>query len=171
MEELRKHLPELPDQKKVRFISAYGISDYVAGVLVAEKETANHFEEMVSKGAPPKAAANWLINELFGQANTAGVTIANIPVSSDSSSMIVQMISNEEISGKSGKELLVIVWGEGLQKGKDNVDVRAIVEHRGLKQVTDLGAIEQVVDEIVAKNPDKVADAKSNPKAIGWFVG
>jgi len=170
VEALKAHLPELPDEKKARFVKL-GLSAYDAGVLVAERETAQLFEDMVEKGTRPKAAANWIINDLFGQANSTGTVIANIPVSSGTSSMIVQMIEAGEISGKSGKGLLVTVWKEGIARGKDNVDVRSIVETQGLKQVTDLGAIEQAIDDIMAKNPDKVADARSNPKAIGWFVG
>jgi aspartyl-tRNA(Asn)/glutamyl-tRNA(Gln) amidotransferase subunit B len=119
---------------------------------------------MVADGAEPKAAANWLINEYLGQINQEGLTITTGPLTPQANSAIVQMVSTSVISGKIAKDLLEIVWTEG-------GDPRAIVEQRGMKQVSDAGAIEKLVDEIVGKNPDKVADAKSNPKAIGWFVG
>ncbi len=160
---LKAHLPELPDEKKVRFISDFGLSAYDAGVLVAERETANYFEA-VAKGRDAKAAANWVINELFGRLNKEGGAIAASPVSAGQLGAILDLIADDTISGKIAKDLFEIVWTDG-------GDPRAIVAERGMKQVTDVGAIEKAVDEIVAKNPDKVADAKSNPKAIGWFVG
>jgi aspartyl-tRNA(Asn)/glutamyl-tRNA(Gln) amidotransferase subunit B len=165
VEDLRQHLPELPDQKKARFVADYGLSAYDADVLVAERETADYFETMVGDGAEPKAAANWLINEYFGRLNKEGLTISTGPLSPQANSAIVQMVSSNVISGKIAKDLLGIVWFA------PTADPRLIVEQRGLKQVTDMGAIEKLVDDIVAKNPDKVADARSNPKAIGWFVG
>jgi aspartyl-tRNA(Asn)/glutamyl-tRNA(Gln) amidotransferase subunit B len=164
VEALKAHLPELPDEKKTRFMRDFALSAYDAGVLVAERETAEYYESMVADGAESKAAANWLINEYFGRLNKEGLTVSTGPLPPQSNTAIVQMISANVISGKTAKELLGIVWSEG-------GDPRAIVEQRGLKQVTDVGAIEKTVDEIIAKNPDKVADAKSNPKAIGWFVG
>ncbi len=160
---LKEHLPELPDEKKARFVGSFGLSPYDAGVLVAERDTADYFER-VAKGRDAKAAANWVINELFGRLNKEGKDIASSPISSDQLGAILDLIADRTISGKIAKDLFEIVWTEG-------GDPRAIVEARGMKQVTDLGAIEKAVDEIVGKNPDKVADAKSNPKAIGWFVG
>ena len=141
----------------------FSLSAYDAGVLVAERETADYFEA-VAKGRDAKLAANWVINELFGRLNKEGKDIAASPVSADQLGAILDLIGDGTISGKIAKDLFEIVWSEG-------GDPRAIVEQRGMKQVTDLGAIEKAVDEIIAKNPDKVADAKSNPKAIGWFVG
>jgi aspartyl-tRNA(Asn)/glutamyl-tRNA(Gln) amidotransferase subunit B len=163
VEALRADLPELPDGKKARFMRDYGLSAYDADVLVAERETADYFEA-VAKGGDAKAAANWVINELFGRLNKEGKGIAASPVSAAQLGAILDLIADGTISGKIAKDLFEIVWAEG-------GDPRAIVEARGMKQVTDLGAIEKTVDEIIAKNPDKVADAKSNPKAIGWFVG
>src|SRR6188768_1102889 len=160
---LKRHLPELPDAMKVRFMRDFSLSDYDAGVLVAERETAEFFEA-VAKGRDGKAAANWVINELFGRLNWEGKTIASSPVSAGQLGAMLDLIRDGTISGKIAKDLFEIVWMEG-------GDPRAIVEQRGMKQVTDTAAIEKVVDDIVAKNPDKVADAKSNPKAIGWFVG
>ena len=159
----KAHLPELPDEKKARFMRDFALSAYDAGVLVAERETADYFEA-VAKGRDAKAAANWVINELFGRLNKEGKDIAASPVSAAQLGAILDLIADGTISGKIAKDLFEIVWSEG-------GDPRAIVEARGMKQVTDLGAIEKAVDEIIAKNPDKVADAKTNPKAIGWFVG
>jgi len=160
---LAAKLPELPDEKKSRFMRDFSLSDYDADVLVAERETAEFFEA-VAKGRDGKAAANWVINELFGRLNKEGKTIASSPVSAGQVGAMLDLIRDGTISGKIAKDLFEIVWTEG-------GDPRAIVEQRGMKQVTDTAAIEKVVDDIVAKNPDKVADAKSNPKAIGWFVG
>jgi aspartyl-tRNA(Asn)/glutamyl-tRNA(Gln) amidotransferase subunit B len=159
---LKEHLPELPDQKKARFVGL-GLSAYDAGVLVTERETAEFFES-VAKGRDAKAAANWVINELFGRLNKEGKDIATSPVTSAQLGAILDLIGEGTISGKIAKDLFEIVWTEG-------GDPRAIVDQRGMKQVTDLGAIEKAIDDIIAKNPDKVADAKTNPKAIGWFVG
>jgi aspartyl-tRNA(Asn)/glutamyl-tRNA(Gln) amidotransferase subunit B len=159
---LAAKLPELPAEKKSRFMRDFSLSDYDAGVLVAERETAEFFE-VVAKGRDGKAAANWVINDLFGRLNKEGKTIASSPVSAGQLGAMLDLIQDSTISGKIAKDLFEIVWTEG-------GDPRAIVEKRGMKQVTDTAAIEKVVDDIVAKNPDKVADAKSNPKAIGWFV-
>jgi aspartyl-tRNA(Asn)/glutamyl-tRNA(Gln) amidotransferase subunit B len=160
---LKAKLPELPDEKKARFMRDFALSAYDAGVLVAERETADYFET-VAKGRDAKAAANWVINELFGRLNKEGKDIAAAPVSADQLGAILDLIADATISGKIAKDLFEIVWSEG-------GDPRSLVETRGMKQVTDTGAIEKTVDEIIAKNPDKVADAKTNPKAIGWFVG
>ena len=162
--ELQKGLPELPDEKKARFIREFALSPYDASVLVAERETAEYFEAMVAAGADAKAAANWLINEYFGRLNKEGLTITTGPLTPQANAAILQMVAQEVISSKVAKDVLTIIWTEG-------GDPRDIVERRGLKQVSDVGALEKLVDEIVANNPDKVADAKANPKAIGWFVG
>lgn len=163
VEELKRHLPELPDDKKARFESEHGLSAYDADVLVAEKALADYFEK-VAKGRDAKAAANWVINELTGRLNKEARDISESPVSAEQLGAVLDLVKEGTISGKIAKDLFEIVWSEG-------GDPRAIVQQRGMKQVTDVGAIEKVVDDIVAKNPDKVADAKTNPKAIGWFVG
>ena len=163
VDDLEKDLPELPDDKKARFMREFSLSAYDAGVLVAERETANYFEA-VAKGRDGKTAANWVINELFGRLNKEGKDISTSPVSSGQLGAMLDLIRDGTISGKIAKDLFEIVWKEG-------GDPRALVEQRGMKQVTDTSAIEKVVDDIIAKNPDKVADARSNPKAIGWFVG
>jgi aspartyl-tRNA(Asn)/glutamyl-tRNA(Gln) amidotransferase subunit B len=162
VDELKAHIPELPDQKKTRF-TKLGLSDYDAGVLVFERETADYFEA-VAKGRDAKVAANWVINELFGRLNKEGIDIAASPVSAEQLGAILDLIGERTISGKIAKDLFEIVWNEG-------GDPRTIVESRGMKQVTDLGALEKTIDDIIASNADKVADAKTNPKAIGWFVG
>jgi aspartyl-tRNA(Asn)/glutamyl-tRNA(Gln) amidotransferase subunit B len=161
--DLQKNLPELPDEKRSRFIRDYALSIYDAEVLVAEREIAEYFEA-VAKGRDAKTVANWVINELFGRLNKEGEDIAASPVSEAQLGAILDLITDGTISGKIAKEVFEIVWTEG-------GNPRAIVEQRGLQQVTDVSAIEKIVDEIVAANPDKVADAKANPKAIGWFVG
>src|SRR5579862_9268409 len=165
--DLQKSLPELPDDKKARFVREYALTDYDAGVLVAEKDTAAYFETVAgdgSNGRDAKLAANWVINELAGRLNREGKAIAAAPVSAVQLGSILDLIAQGTISGKIAKDVFDIVWSEG-------GDPRAIVEQRGLQQVTDVSAIEKLVDEILAKNPDKVADAAKNPKAIGWFVG
>ena len=163
---LAAELPELPDAKKARFMGDYGLASYDAGVLVMERETADYFEEMVREGADPKAAANWLVNEYFGRLNKAGLSIETGPVTARANSAIVQMVAANTISGKIAKDLIDIVWDAGR-----DADPRAIVEERGMKQVTDTGAIEAAVDAIIAANPDKVEQAKAKPTMLGWFVG
>jgi aspartyl-tRNA(Asn)/glutamyl-tRNA(Gln) amidotransferase subunit B len=163
VEELAAGLPELPDEKRARLIRDYGLSAYDADVLVAERETADFFEA-VGKGRDAKAAANWVINELFGRLNKQGRDIASSPVSAAQLGTLLDLVREGTISGKIAKEVFEIVWREG-------GDPRAIVETRGMRQVTDLAAIEKVIDDIVAAHPEKVAQAKSKPALIGWFVG
>ncbi|KRR21798.1 Asp-tRNA(Asn)/Glu-tRNA(Gln) amidotransferase subunit GatB [Bradyrhizobium retamae] len=168
VDELKAKLPELPDQKKARFIESLGLSAYDAGVLVAERESAVFYEAVLDgladKARDGKLAANWVINELFGRLNKEGHGITASPVSAAQLAAIVGLIGEGTISGKIAKDLFEIVWQEG-------GDPRELVEARGMKQVTDLGAIEKVVDDIIAANPDKVAQAKAKPQLAGWFVG
>ena len=164
---LRQDLPELPDDKKLRFIRDYGLSAYDADVLIAERDTAEYFEAVAGRhgdGRDAKLAANWVINELGGRLNKEGKAITASPVGEAQLGAILDLIGDGTISGKIAKDLFEIIWSEG-------GDPRTVVEQRGLKQVTDLSAIEKIVNDIVAANPDKVADVKANPKAIGWFVG
>ena len=161
--ELARHLPELPDDKKARFIKDYGLTAYDAGVLIAERDQADYFEA-VAKGRDGKLAANWVINELFGRLNKEGKTVATSPVSADQLGAIVDLISENVISGKLAKDLFEIIWTEG-------GDPRQVVEARGMKQVTDTGAIEKAINAVIAANPDKVAQAQAKPTMIGWFVG
>jgi aspartyl-tRNA(Asn)/glutamyl-tRNA(Gln) amidotransferase subunit B len=165
---LKADLPELPDQKKARFIADFSLSPYDASVLVAERESADFYETVLAtlanKVRDGKLAANWVINELFGRLNKEGRDMSGSPVSASQLGTIVDLIGEGTISGKIAKDLFEIVWQEG-------GDPRALVEARGMKQVTDLGAIETVVDDIIAANPDKVSQAKAKPAAIQWFVG
>ncbi len=159
--EIKAGLPELPDQKKARFIADFGLSPYDASVLVAERESADFYETVLAgladKARDGKLAANWVINELFGRLNKEGRDITGSPVSAAQLCAIVDLIGEGTISGKIAKDLFEIVWTEG-------GDPRALVETRGMKQVTDLGAIEKVVDEIITANPDKVAQARAKPQ-------
>jgi aspartyl-tRNA(Asn)/glutamyl-tRNA(Gln) amidotransferase subunit B len=163
VEELKSHLPELPDAKKARFMRDLALSAYDADVLVAERETAGFFEN-VAKGRDAKLAANWIINELFGRLNKEDKDIAHSPVSAEQLGAVIDLIADGTISGKIAKDLFEILWTEG-------GDPRTIVAARGMAQMTDTGAIEALVDDVIAKNPDKVAQAKANPKAMMWFVG
>ncbi len=162
VEAIKKTLPELPDEKKARFMAA-GLSAYDASVLVAERELADFYEEL-AKGVDAKAAANWLNNEILGRLNRDGLSIADVPVSAAANNAIIQMISDKTISGKIAKDLLDIVWAEG-------GDPRRIVEARGMKQVTDTGAIDAAIEAVIAANPDKVEEVKAKPKLAAWFVG
>jgi aspartyl-tRNA(Asn)/glutamyl-tRNA(Gln) amidotransferase subunit B len=168
VDELKAKLPELPDQKKARFVADLGLSSYDASVLVAERESAEFYETVLARLADRardgKVAANWVINELFGRLNKEGSDISASPVSAEQLAAIVDLIGEGTISGKIAKDLFEIVWQEG-------GDPRALVEARGMKQVTDLSAIEKVVDDIISANPDKVAQVKAKPQALGWFVG
>jgi aspartyl-tRNA(Asn)/glutamyl-tRNA(Gln) amidotransferase subunit B len=163
VDELAKGLPELPDEKKARFVAQYGLSPYDAGVLVLERASADYFEA-AAKGRDAKLVANWVINELFGRLNKEGVNVENSPVTAAQIGGIVDLIASNVISGKIAKDLFEIVWTEG-------GDPAELVEKRGMKQVTDTGAIEKAVDEIIAANPDKAAQAIAKPTMLGWFVG
>jgi aspartyl-tRNA(Asn)/glutamyl-tRNA(Gln) amidotransferase subunit B len=163
IDEIARSLPELPDEKKARFIAEYGLSAYDAGVLVAERQSADYFEA-VARGRDGKTAANWVVNELFGRLNREGRGIEEAPVSADQLAAILDLLAEGTISGKIAKDLFDIVWSEGGSP-------RQLVASRGLRQVTDLGAIEQAVEAIIAANPDKAAQAKAKPALLGWFVG
>ena len=163
VDDIAAKLPELPDEKKARFIEAFGLTDYDASVLTAEVESAAYFEE-VAKGRNGKLAANWVINELFGRLKKEDHDITDSPVSPAQLGGIIDLISSDAISGKIAKDLFEIVYTEG-------GDPAQIVEERGMKQVTDTGAIEAALDEIIATNPAQVEKAKVNPKLAGWFVG
>jgi aspartyl-tRNA(Asn)/glutamyl-tRNA(Gln) amidotransferase subunit B len=190
---LKAKLPELPDQKKARFIESFGLSLYDASVLVAERERASYFEFMVKEGAEPKAAANWLINEYLGRLNRQDksadpasmdwrqqwseplrvkaipqpgfITPVLGPLPPSANATIVAMVSEGIISGKIAKEVLEAAFKDPA------LNLRQYVKENKLEQVTDLGAIEKVVDDIIAANPDKVAQAKAKPQLAGWFVG
>ncbi|WP_306028450.1 Asp-tRNA(Asn)/Glu-tRNA(Gln) amidotransferase subunit GatB [Stappia sp. MMSF_3263] len=156
-------LPELPDDKKARFIADYGLSPYDADILVAEKASADFFEK-VAKGRDAKLSANWVINEFFGRLNKEGLELGESPLSADQLGGLIDLVVDGTISGKIAKDLFEIVWSEGGEPA-------AIVEARGMRQVTDLGAIEAEVDKIIEANPDKVEQARAKPGLLGWFVG
>ncbi len=160
---IEKGLPELPDGKIARFVKDYGLSPYDAAVLTAERPAADFFEQ-VALGRDGKMAANWVINEFFGRLNKEGKTIETTPVSAAQIGELVDLIGQGVISGKIAKDVFEIVWSEGGSP-------QHIVETRGLKQVTDVGAIAKAVDDIVAANPDKVEQVKAKPSMLGWFVG
>ncbi|MEZ5840157.1 MAG: Asp-tRNA(Asn)/Glu-tRNA(Gln) amidotransferase subunit GatB [Hyphomicrobiales bacterium] len=160
---LAVELPELPDDKRARFIADFGLPAYDASVLVLEKASADFFEQ-VAAGRDAKQAANWVINELFGRLNKEGHGIEESPISSAQLGAIIDLVADGTISGKIAKDLFEIVYTEGGEP-------RDIVESRGMRQVTDMSAIEKAVDDIIAANPDKVAQAVAKPTLLGWFVG
>ncbi|WP_417723895.1 Asp-tRNA(Asn)/Glu-tRNA(Gln) amidotransferase subunit GatB [Salipiger sp.] len=164
VDDIAASLPELPDAKKARFVKDFGLSEYDAGVLTAEVVSAAYFEEVAGAAGDGKLAANWVINELFGRLKKEDHDITQSPVSPAQLAGIIRLIKSDAISGKIAKDLFEIVYTEG-------GDPEAIVEERGMKQVTDTGAIETAVDEIIAANPEQVEKAKQNPKLAGWFVG
>jgi aspartyl-tRNA(Asn)/glutamyl-tRNA(Gln) amidotransferase subunit B len=164
IEAIRKTLPELPDQKKQRYISDMGLSPYDASVIVAEKETADYFEVVV-KHHDPKLASNWITAELFGRLNKLGIEIADSPISTAQLSGLLALIEDNTISGKIAKT----VFDKMFESGKP---AKQIVEEEGLVQVTDTGAIEKAIDDVIAANGDKVAEYKSGKdKLFGFFVG
>jgi aspartyl-tRNA(Asn)/glutamyl-tRNA(Gln) amidotransferase subunit B len=160
---IKASLPELPDEKKARFIRDYNISAYDASVLSAERASSDFFEN-VARGRDGKLAANWVINELFGRLNKEGKAIEETPVSAAQLGEIVDLIGNGTISGKIAKDVFEIVWTESGSPTK-------IVKERGLRQVTDSSAIDKAVHEVIAANPDKVEQVKAKPTMLGWFVG
>lgn len=163
VDDIAARMPELPDEKKARFVTELGLSEYDAGVLTAEVENADFFEA-VAQGRDGKQAANWVINELFGRLNKEGLSIGDSPVSAAQLGGVLDLIASGEISGKMAKDLFEILWTEG-------GDPAEIAAARGMKQVTDLGAIEAAVDQIIAANPAQVDKARANPKLAGWFTG
>ena len=164
VEQLRRELPELPDAKKERFIAEYGLSADDAGVLVGETETAEYFEQ-VAAGRDGKLAANWVMGELFAALNAAGLEISASPVSAAQLGGLVDRVADKTLSRRIAKEVFEIMFERG-------GEADAIIEAQGLKQVSDTGAIEAMVDQIIADNPDKVAEYKGGKdKLMGWFVG
>ena len=163
VDEIKASLPELPDNKKARFISDFGLSDYDASVLTAEVANAAYFEK-VAEGRDGKLAANWVINELFGRLKKEDHNIEDSPVTAEQLGALIGLIKAGDINGKIAKDVFEICYTTGRNPAE-------IVETEGMKQVTDTGAIEAAVDEIIAANPAQVEKAKANPKLVGWFVG
>ncbi|QPM89244.1 Asp-tRNA(Asn)/Glu-tRNA(Gln) amidotransferase subunit GatB [Pseudooceanicola algae] len=164
VDDIAKTLPELPDDKKARFVKDFGLSEYDASVLTAEVANAVFFEEVVGAGKDGKLAANWVINELFGRLKKDDLEITDSPVSPAQLGGLIALIVKGDINGKIAKDVFEILFTEG-------GTAEAIVEARGLKQVTDTGAIEAAVDAVIDANPAQVEKAKQNPKLAGWFVG
>ena len=164
IERIKATLPELPDEKKERFMSNYDLTAYDAGVLVVEKETSAYYED-VAKGRDPKAAANWVITNLFGALNKKGISISDSPVPASNLGKLIDLISDDTISGRIAKDVFEIMVEEGK-------DPESIVEEKGLKQITDKGPIEAAIEQVMADNSDKVEEYRGGKdKLIGWFVG
>ncbi len=164
IEAIRADLPELPDQKKTRFVESLGLSEYDAGVLVTEKEVADFFER-VADGRDAKTASNWVTGDLFGRLNDAGQGIAESPVSPENLGGLIDLMADGTLSGRLAKE----VFDEMFTSGRP---ASAIVEERGLKQVSDTGEIESLVDTVISDNADKVEEYKAGKdKLFGFFVG
>jgi len=164
VDEIAASLPELPDDRKARFIDELGLSPYDAGVLVAEKEVADYFETAAS-GRDPKVAANWITGDLFGALNKAGLEVANSPVAATDLGALIDLIADDTISGRIAKDVFEDMFKSGRAPGE-------IVEEKGLRQVTDSGAIEAIVDSVLGANQDKVEEYRGGKeKLLGFFVG
>lgn len=156
-------LPELPDAKKARFQSQYGLTAYDAGVLISEQARADYYEAAAA-GRDAKLVANWVTNDLAARLTAAGAPISDSPIAPDEISELVALIEEGVISSKIAKDVFERMWaGEGRP--------RAVVEAQGLQQVSDTGALEALVDELIADNPGQASAVREKPQAIGWFVG
>ncbi len=164
IDEIRSNMPELPEAKKKRYVAELGLTEYDAHVLTLDVETSRYFEEAMM-GQDPKKVANWVMGDLFGYLNKNGLTVSNSPVSAKNLGALVGLIADGTISGKIAKEVFEIM----AQTGKEPA---VIVEEKGLKQESDTGAIEKLIEEILSANQDKVAEIKAGKdKLKGWFVG
>lgn len=165
VDELRAALPELPDAKKARFESAFGLPPYDAGVLVAERATAEFFEAVVADKRDPKTAANWVTGSYFAALNRSGVDLDAAPVDAAGLGGLLDLIADGTISGRIAKDVFDAMWDSSRSAAE-------IVEEKGLKQISDSGAIEALIDQVIADNPTQVEQYKGgNQKVIGWFVG
>ncbi len=163
IDKISASLPELPDEKKARFMREFSLSEYDANILTAELDAANYFET-VSDGRDAKIAANWIINELFGQLKKDNKDITESPISPEQLGGLIDLITKGDINGKIAKDLFGILYLEGGNPAQ-------IMEARGMKQVTDTNAIEAAVQQVIADNPAQVEKVRTNPKLAGWFVG
>ena len=164
VDELKAGLPELPDARKKRFVADYGLSTYDASVLVAEHDTGKYFDS-VAKNRDAKQVANWITGELFGYLKKNDLSLKDSPVSAEKLGALIDLITNNTISGRTAKEVFEKMWQTGN-------DANEIVESEGLRQITDAGAIETIVDKIISENPENADEVRGgNSKAIGWFVG
>ena len=165
VEAIRASLPELPDETKQRLMDDFGLTPYDAGVLVAEKETVAFFEAVVEECGDPKLAANWVINQMPRELKRSGKSIENSPVSPQNFGKLLNFVLNDTVSTSAANTVIGIMYVDG-------DDPVAIIKDKGLEQITDSGEIEAAVDQVIAGNPDQVADFQGgNEKAIGWFVG
>jgi len=166
VEQVRLTLPELPDAKKVRFMESFALKEEDANTLVTSRDTAEYFEEVANKSADAKLAANWVIGELSSYLNKEDKDITESPVTAEMLGLLITRIKDNTISGKIAKQVFEALWsGEGK-------DADAVIESKGLKQITDTGAIEAIVDEIIAANPEQVEQFKAGKeKVLGFFVG
>lgn len=169
VDRLRADLPELPDARKARFIAEYGLSEYDAGVLTSERDIADYFEATLAankgRDANPKIAANWIVSELFGALNAADKSILDCPISADRLAGLLDLIVDGTISGRIAKDVFTEMFNTG-------ADAAAIVEEKGLRQISDTGEIEAIIMKIIADNPDQAEQYRSgNEKVVGWFVG
>ena len=164
IEDLRSSLPELPDQRKQRLVGDYGLSPYDAGILVGEKETADYFET-VAAGRDAKLAANWVTSDLFGRLNKSGIAISESPVSAEAMAGLLDLLADGTISGRIAKD----VFHNMFETGKD---AAAIIKEKGLKQISDTGALEAIIDAVIDHGPNQVEQFRGgNEKVLGWFVG
>ena len=163
VDKIRDGLPELPDQKQLRFINDFNITPYDAEVIIAEQSTATFFEA-IATNADGKIAANLLINELFGRLNKDNLSFDENPVTVKQMRGLINLIKSDQISSKGAKEIFDHIWRSG-------GDPTELVDKLGLRQVQDTSLIEKIVDDVIAANPEQVDKVKSNPKLIGWFVG
>jgi len=164
VEKIKASLPELPDRKKARFMSEYGLAEADAAIIVTDRDDADFFEAVAVGRKDSKLAANWVINELYGRLNKAGIARSETPVTAEKLSDLLALIESGDISGRIAKA----VFDEMFETG-DAAD--SIVEEKGLKQISDIGAIETIVDRLIVDNPQQAARVKEQPKVMGWFVG
>jgi aspartyl-tRNA(Asn)/glutamyl-tRNA(Gln) amidotransferase subunit B len=166
IESVRATMPELPDEKAARFVGEHGLSEYDAGVLTASKELAQYYETVVARlGSQPKLAANWVMGDLSAALNKENLDVTSSKVGAEALAGLLARIADDTISGKIAKEVFEAMWTEGR-------DADAIIEAKGLKQITDSSAIERAIDEVMARNPGQLADYRSGKdKLFGFFVG
>ncbi|WP_031235755.1 Asp-tRNA(Asn)/Glu-tRNA(Gln) amidotransferase subunit GatB [Asticcacaulis sp. AC402] len=165
IEEIRRHLVELPDDKKARFVSQYGLSCYDAGVLISDQARAEYYEQ-AAKGRDAKLVANWVTNGLLSRLAETGQDIADSPLPPEHISNLVELIETKVISSKIAKQVFEHMWDE-----KGILTPAEIVEKHDLKTDNDTGALEKAIDDLIAANADKAAEVKTKPQALGWFVG
>ena len=164
IDNIKKNMPELPEAKKERYIKEYNLSDYDASVLTSSKEISSYYEKLIEKHNP-KTAANWLTSELFGRLNKLAISLENSPVTADMLSELIGLIEDNTISGKIAKDVLDIM----IETGKS---ASTIVEEKGLKQTTDIGEIEKIIDEVINNNQKQVEQYRGgNERIFGFFVG